>query len=148
MPDVYGVQATKHVAGGPANTVAAGMADSPVLTMLDTYVAASFAVNGTLMMGKSLPAGAKIVDIIITMDDLGTNTDIEVGDSDDSNRYIDAIDTDGAETKKSLSTDGNIAGKQYVVGTNDGDDVILLTNAGTGAATGDIVIMVFYTMNR
>lgn len=146
-PDVYGVQATKHVAGGPANVVAAGMADSPVLVMMDTYVAAALTAGYAIQIGKALPDGAKIIDILIHADALGSNTQLAVGDGETEERYIAAYATTSA-TKKSLSTDGVIDGKQYVVGTIALDDIILVTNTSTGAATGDINVMVLYTMNR
>lgn len=147
MPDVYGVQATKHVAGGPANTVTAGMADSPTLVMMDTYEAAALTAGYAIQIGKSLPAGAKIVDVLIHADALGASTQLAVGDSDTEERYLAAYATTSA-TKKSLRADGVIGGKQYVVGTASGDDVILVTNTSTGAATGTINVMVLYTMNR
>ena len=147
MADVYGVQATKHVAGGPANTVVPGMTDSPVLAMLDTYEAAALTAGYAIQIGKALPAGAKIIDILIHADALGSNTQLAVGDADDEDRYIAAYASTSA-TKKSLSTDGVIGGKQYVIGTADDDDIILVTNTSTGEATGTINVMVLYTMNR
>ena len=148
MADVYGVQATKHIAGGPANTVTSGMADSPLLTMMDTYEASTLTAGYAIQMGKAaLPAGAKIVDIIVSADALGASTQLAVGDSDTEARYIAAYASTGA-TKKSLSTDGVIGGKQYVIGTATGDDKILITNTSTGAATGTINCIIMYTMNR
>lgn len=147
MADAYGVQATKHVAGGPANTVVAGMADSPLLTMMDTYEASTLTAGYAIQMGKALPAGAKIVDIIVSADALGSSTQLAVGDSETEARYIAAYASTGV-TKKSLSTDGVIGGKQYVVGTATGDDKILVTNTSTGAATGTINCIIMYTMNR
>ena len=147
MADVYGVQATKHEAGGPANTVDSGMADSPVLCMIDTYEADSLAAGAAIQMGKKLPAGAKIVNILLHADALGGSTQLSCGDSDTEERYLAAYASTSA-TKKSLLVDGVIGGVGYEVGTADGDDRILVTNTSSGAATGTIECIVFYTMNR
>lgn len=144
MADVYGVQATKHVAGGPANTVDAGMTDSKVLVMMDTYEAAALAAGSTIQMGKTLPIGSKIVDILIHCDALGSAT-LAVGDTDSSGRYITAYSVSGA-TKKSLTTDGNIDGKQYTIDGDDDTEILLLTASTT--ITGTINCQILYTMNR
>ena len=63
---------------------------------------------------------------------------MDIGDSDDPNRYIAAYDANTNESNEAAANAAGgelqIAGKHYVIGTNSGDDTLILTTAG-GAGT-------------
>lgn len=141
MSAVLGVNATKIAAMSPSNTLDEGQSAGKVRVMFDQYECAALAAASTITIGKTLPAGARIVEIVLSSDNLANNTTLAVGDSDTAARYISATDHGAAATTTRL----NVAdGLNYKIGTADGDDQILITTAA-GAATGTINIAVLYT---
>lgn len=104
----------------------------------DSYEAAALAA-GTIVIAD-LPTGAKVQEIEVYHDALGATT-LAIGDSDTADRYLAAASVAAAGK---LSSD-KVDGFNYVVGTNDGDNEILLTNAG--AITGTIKTVVKYTLS-
>lgn len=106
----------------------------------DTYEASALG-SGSTISTVVVPKGARIYDIHVLADDLGTSTaTIEVGDSGDTDRYIAAYAV-GSATFKSLLKDGKIDNVGY---EQTADTTILITTA-TAAITGTIKIIVFYT---
>lgn len=119
----------------------AGLIQSSVLTACAEYEASALAANDVIQLVR-LPKGAVVKEVVMDFDDLGTGTSADIGDSDDADRYIDGADTATAAGTARLNA---IAGRNYRIGTNDGDDVLTLTNLG-GSATGTIKVTVFYAM--
>lgn len=143
MATVYGVNKTKVRTGPtPDNICDPGELAGKVRVMTDTYEAAGVVAASTIHMGDTLPNGARILDVIITFDALGSAT-VEVGDSTDTDRYIDATSTASAGTV-SMVEDDNVDGLLYEIGTNSGDGDIIITTA-SAAITGTIRLVVFYT---
>jgi hypothetical protein len=141
MAAVKGVNRTKWDSPTPANVGKQGEAYAQVVQVYDTYTAASLATASTIAVGPKLPKGARVRNIFVKAAALGTSTTLKVGDSATSDRYLTAYATSSA-TAKSLLVDGVIGGIDYVVGTNSGDDQILLTNAAT--LTGAIKVVIEY----
>lgn len=141
MSEVIGVNATIIASLTPATILDAGDCAGKVRVFQDTYEASALASGSTITMGPTLPAGAKIVNVIVSSDNLGNNTTLAVGDSDDTDRYITATDHGAAVATTALKA---VDGLGYEIGTNDGDDQILITTAA-GAGTGTITLVVFYT---
>lgn len=138
---VKGVNFTKQENAVGENIVEPGQLGSDVQVLMDTYEASALADGSVIKIGKALPAGARIVDAAIHCDALGGSTTLALGDSNDPDRYIDAASTASAAT---LRMSANPDGINYEIGTNDGDEEILVTLAGA-AATGTIKVVVLYS---
>lgn len=139
MASVLGVNATKAADPSPSNILDPGTLGGKVRVLVDSYEAAALAAASDITVGRDLPAGAIVVGVKISTDALGAGVTVEVGDSDDSDRYVAAVDCTAATETDAVLVDG----LGYVIGTNTGDETILITT-GVGAATGTISIVVFY----
>jgi hypothetical protein len=114
--------------------------------MHDTYEANALAAASTIKMGTPLPIGARIIDVVVDFDDLGsTNGTIAAGDAGSSNRYLSAFATGSAGHAGMAGANGQIDGRGYVItGVNDTD--ILLTTAGN-SLTGTIKCTVLFAVD-
>lgn len=121
--------------------ISAGLVQSSMLTTTCTYEASGLAANDVINLFR-LPIGAVVKEIVVDFDDLGTGTSLDIGDSNDVDRYIDGADTATAAGTARINA---IDGRNYRIGTNAGDDVITAKNLG-GSATGTIKATVFYSM--
>jgi len=131
-----GTQAALIAAGGQASRP--NMGGSP-MTFSDTVTFAAADATSVGTVCGTLPAGLMITDIQLSFADLGTGVTLDVGDSADDNRYIDGIDV--ATAAGSYSSGLILAGQNYVIGTNSGDNQILLT-VQDAAATGSVKIVI------
>lgn len=139
MADVYGVNTTKVNAGTQnGNWVDQGLIKSSLKIMTDVYEAAALAAGQTIGIAN-LPAGAVVHGIIVENDALGAAT-IDVGDSDNPDRYVDGLDVSAAGSAFGILPDG----AQYVIGTNTGDTEIIVTVLDA-AITGTLKVSVLYT---
>ena len=156
MATYYGAQKTK-VNTGPtgANIVSPGLLGGRVRCMVDTYEAAALAAASVIEMGQELPVGATILEIILHTDNLQNSTTIAVGDYEDADRYLDAVDCGSAEVTKMIgTTTGNIDGRAYTIDetytgktVGSGTDRQITLTTGTGEATGTIKLIVLYTID-
>jgi hypothetical protein len=139
MAEFEGVNVTKFDAGTSDTTwIDQGLIKSSIRVWSDVYEATG-EVAGTTLVIAVLPAGAIVHGISIQFDALGAAT-VDVGDSDDPNRYKNAVDVSSAGSDESILPDG----AQYVIGSNAGDDRILITTA-SAAINNTIKSAVFYT---
>lgn len=119
----------------------AGIASAAIKVISTTYEASALSANDVINLFV-LPKGAVVMDLIVAFDDLGTGTSLDVGDSNDVDRYIDGADTaTSAGAARMTLADGF----GYRIGTNTGDNVIQAKNLG-GAATGTIKAVCFYAL--
>ena len=121
--------------------MASGLMDTSVLSKCCEYNASSLAANGIINLFH-MPKGAVIKEIVVDHGALGTGTTLDVGDSNDVDRYIDGADTAKAAGTARINT---IDGRNYRIGTNAGDNIITAKNLG-GSATGKIQATVFYSV--
>ena len=142
MSAVKGVTKTKIDAGTLENLDAIGTYNAEVLCMRDTYEAAGLAGASTLKMGGELPKGARVQEVVVGFDALSGDTVVDVGDSDDADRYCVDVDMSSAGFQRLEAVDG----MDYVIGTADGDNQIVVTFTGASALTGTIKTAVFYTI--
>jgi hypothetical protein len=149
MATVYGVNRTIYNDPTQSAVIDAAKNHGTVHYMYDEYEAAALAGSDVIQVGDVLPDGAVVLDIQIDFDDLGAGLTLDVGDSNDVDRYLDGVDTATAAGKVSMrtasATIAPITGMGYVVGTNSGDNQIQLTNLG-GAATGTIKVNIIYSV--
>ena len=152
MATVYGVNRTLANNPSGANQVAPGLMRGKLRVMTDTYECSATAAGTVIEMGEELPVGAKIVEVILNTDNLQNNTTLAVGDYEDADRYIDAVDCGAAEvTKKMGTTTGNIDGRLYEVDetytgktVGSGTDRQITITTAVGEATGTIKLIVMY----
>jgi hypothetical protein len=145
MASVNGVNYAKTADPTSSNILDRAVVGGNVKVMFDTYEAASLASGTTIKVGKDLQDGVRILDVWVITDDMGVaGCTISVGDSDTADRYISATSV-GSASRFDLDT---IGGFGYEIGTNDGDNTILLTTgttSTTGLQTGTIKVAVLYS---
>jgi hypothetical protein len=80
--NVLGVVATAVAAGGLANLVGRGLIDARVKVNIDSYVAdTSEVVGSTVKLGSPLPAGARVIAIILEVSVAQAGLTVTLGDS-------------------------------------------------------------------
>jgi hypothetical protein len=141
MASVNGVNKTS-IGSGLAGQLPQGTCDARVKCMPDTYEASALATDSNISMGGTLPTNARIVDVILAYDALSTVT-LNVGDSNDADRYLSAINASSAGISRADEVDGI----DYVIGTNSGDNQIIIKTTGASSATGTIRVKVLYTLD-
>lgn len=116
-----------------------GTAEATLHVTTAEFEASSLAANDTINLFR-VPVGAKIYDVKVITDKLGSGTSLDVGDAVDGDRYI-----DGANTAKTggVSESCLIDGIGFV--TTAGTSDIVAKNLG-GSATGTIKASVIYTV--
>lgn len=133
--DTYAAQVAGKIATDP------GVVNSTIHVASASYEASSLGANDVINLFE-LPIGAVVHGVQIAFDDLGTGTTLDVGDSNDTDRYLDGIDTaTAAGSASNITADG----LGYRIGTNSGDNVIQAKNLGA-AATGTIKAVCLYAM--
>jgi hypothetical protein len=140
---VYGVNSTLARAGGLASQTARGIYDARVKCIVDSYEASSLATASEIYMGNTLPAGARIQEIILAWDALQATCQLSVGDAAASMRYISAV----IASTVGFARLSHIDGFDYVIGTASNDNQIVIKTSGASAATGTIKIAIFYTQD-
>ncbi len=140
--DVLAVVRTAVAAGGLANKVTQGLIDGRVKVMHDYYVAdASEALASTIKFGKNLPAGAKVLAILLTSSVAQSSVTISVGDGASAARYV----TAGSTTLQTALAPLLALGLGYIIGTTTSDNYILVTTAGATLTAGTIYCTILYT---
>jgi len=140
MATAYGANKTKALTPTGANILEPGQLGGKVRVMTDTYEASSLAAGSTIYMGNTLPVGARILNVILAFDALGSAT-ISVGDSTTTDRYIAATDVSSAGMVD-MAEGSKIDGLLYEI-TSTTRDIILTT--ASAAITGTVHLIVFYT---
>ena len=116
-----------------------GTVETKVLVTTATIELSSAAANDTINLFR-VPVGARILDVKVDTDKLGSGTTMDVGDKDDGDRYIDGMNT--AKT-------GGVSASCLIDGIGftptAGNSVIVAKNLG-GSATGTLKATVFYTV--
>ena len=136
---LYGVNRTKYNNAIGSNIVEPGQDGSNIKVQYDIYEAAAVDIDDVIKVGNALPKGARVLQIIVYHDALGSGVTLDVGDGNDDDLYDTAI----ACTSAGQVICDNIAGIGYEIGTSDDDEQIQLTVEGA-AATGTIVVMILY----
>jgi len=145
MATVKGVNKTKIDAGGLSNKISQGYIDGRVKTFFDQYEFAGELLATVVEVGPELPLGAKILEVVLSTDDLGNNVTLIVGDAEDPNRYITSTDHGGGTvlTTRLNAPDG--LGYEIDMTTASTPDNQILVTTATAAATGTMNIEVKYT---
>lgn len=116
-----------------------GVEHSTILISSTEFEATALTAGSTINLFE-LPINAKIHNFLVAHDALGGGTALDIGDSNDTDRYVDGLTTTSAGSTTGVLPDG--AG--YTIGTNAGDNVVTATTTGT--ATGTIKVACFYAL--
>jgi len=127
----------------PSVLANAGDVHGSVRVFKDTYEASSLASGSDITVAR-LPLGARVVDILVKADALGSSVTLAVGDSGDADRYITATTMNTADKGISLGVDGEIGAIGNEIGTGETD--VLITTGGA-TASGTITSVVYYTVS-
>lgn len=118
-----------------------------------TSVTATQTVSTALTTGDviemvKVPRGAKVLDVILTSEDLDTGTTativLDVGDGGDTDRWIDGATTGqaGGTTRMNVAT-----GLDHSYTADDTIDVLVQAGPATGATGVKITLTVLYTQH-
>ena len=138
MASVKGTNFT-NITADPVVKIDSGEWSGKMRVQYDTYEASSLASGSDISVAR-LPKGAKVYDIVVHNDALGSAT-ISVGDSGAAARYIAATSTASAG-QMSMSQEGAIDGVGY---ENTAETDVLLTTGGA-SITGTIKCYVMYVV--
>ena len=137
MATVYGVNRTKALDPKSTNTIVGGLIGGKVRVMSDSYEASSLASGSVIEVGHTLPVGATVLRVEVACDALGSAT-IDVGDADDTNRYLSAQSVASAALLVNDETDG-------VGYTTDGtDDTQIQITTASASITGTLRVNIYY----
>ena len=136
-----GVNYTLANAQETSDTIERAEQNGEVRMAYDSYTSGGTA--GTIIyMFDKLPKGAVVMGIYLYCDWADASSTLDIGDGDDDNRYMDAIDTSSAVNGwQSLLT----GGLGYTIGTNDDDDQIQLTTGGA-TVSGTVKMIIMYSV--
>jgi len=109
----------------------------------DTYEASSLASGSDITVAR-LPIGAKVVDIHVKADALGSNATLAVGNGTTADKYIAAAAMNTANKLISLSNDGKIEAIGDEI-TSTITDILVTTGGAT--TSGTITTVVYYTVS-
>ena len=140
--NVLGVNNTLVATGGIA-TIGRGLIDGRVKAMLDQYVIGGSAevTGSTITIGGTLPVGANIVAIVLSVSAAQTSATFSAGDAGSATRYVSA-----STALQTAVTPLVISGKNYVV-TGTSDTAIVLTTGGATLSAGTLYAAIFYTQD-
>ena len=139
MASVKGVNFT-NITADPIVNADSGEWSGKLRVQYDSFEASSLASGSDISVAR-LPKGAKVYDVAIHNDALGSGVTLAVGDSADADRYITATAAANAGVI-SMHNDGAIGG----VGFEQTAETDILITTGGAAATGTIKCMVFYVV--
>lgn len=140
MANLSGVNQTKIDAMSPSNILDSGSVNASKKVRIDTYAMASMTGTGNVLkLFGALPKGAKILGIRLSVGTAQTSLTFKLGTSYNDDEFVAAGNTN-------LQTAGSYyySGKHYEVGQEDGDDQIILTNAGAGGTSATLYAEVEY----
>ena len=142
------VIAAAVVAGGVSNWQTPGYIRGNVRVMVDWYVGTSSDTTGSVIsMFPPLDAGSMILFFILGASASTGSLTFSLGDSGSATRYLSAgtgIATAGSNIIPTLEASTG----PYIIGTNTGDNQIIITTGGATLGTGTIYsLQCFYTID-
>ncbi len=144
-----GTNYAKSIDPSSANIVDPGILGGVVRVLQDTYTGAVVATGDYIRIGKQLPTGAQVLDVVLTVETLtGSGNFLQVGDEGDADRYIASMSSSAATNSIKVPLQASATWANYQV-TGTTDNIIRITSGGTAGAAplsgGTIKIAVYYT---
>lgn len=141
MSTYNGDNYAKAIDPSAANILGPGIWGGRVRVQHDSYTINAKASGTVLRMGK-LPAGARVLAVLLNNDALGSAVTLAVGNEGSGQGAIFSAAASAAsasDNPRVCMLSGAVA---YTVGTLSGDDVITVTTGGATTASADRVISV------
>jgi hypothetical protein len=142
---VSGVNYAKAVDPSGDNILGPGLWGARVRVQFDSYTLASVASGSTIRVAK-LPAGARVLAVLLNNAALGTGVTLAVGNGGSGQSAIFAAAAAAHAATTAPKVCQLTAASAYVVGTLTGDDVVTVTTGGA-TASGAISTAVLYTVD-
>ena len=139
MASVKGTNFT-NITASPIVKIDSGEWSGKLRVQYDSYEASSLASGSDISVAR-LPKGAKVWEVIVHHDALGSGVTLSVGDSGSATRYIGATAAATAG-KLVMSEDGAIDGFGYEQAAET--DILITTGGGTASNT--IKVAVIYSV--
>ncbi len=148
MANLNGDNYARSIAPTLSNRNVPGSVGGRIRSLTETITLAAASADDTINIGKDLQDGAIIHDVIIDNAALGGGVIIDIGDSDNPDRYINGYDANANTSNRGGATPVTgvmqLGGVFYVIGTNAGDNTILATVL-IAAATGVLNVTILYS---
>lgn len=142
VQDVKGVNQTLIDAGGLVSQIAAGLDGGRLKVKMDEYTTDTNEASGsTIEFGGDLPAGAKIIAIVLAATVAQSSLTFLFGTQFNTDEFAVAGNT-GLQTAIAPVV---LAGRGYVVGTSALDSQLVLTTGGAATTTGVISCAIIYS---
>ena len=130
------------------NVASPGTLGGRVRVHTEVVTLAAQPANDTIRLARVIQAGAIILDVIIDNAALGAGVILDIGDSQDADRYVNGYDANANTTSRGAITavtgQFQSTGVHYKIGTNTGDADIIATIL-IAAATGQLNVTILYT---
>ena len=119
-----------------------GTENGRTLTAFGTYTTSGSESAGTSITMFRIPDNALIIEMRLSSTALGTSVTLQVGDSGDNDRFIDATSHASAASTTMSGTNPDIVGFQFTSAT----DIVVLTAGATLAGSQTITLYATYIM--
>lgn len=135
---------TGGILGGASTRPGSGLDNARVKCILDQYTVLGTELSGSLLkLFGTIQTGANIIEILISVSAAQASATLSVGDSASTTRYVSA--STGIQT--AVPTITRLAGLNYVIGTNSGDNQIYGTTGGATLTAGTLYAALYYTLD-
>ena len=154
MTDFYGVNATKRDNSVPSQKIAPGEVNGRVRMAYDEYTFTAVIETTDSLKMMEIPEGARVLEVYIKSDDLGTAGDINVGweagatatEAADPDGFFAALDVNAAPIGVTMTaTDGTVAG--FMKKFEEKVRVVIVPTENTTATSGTIKLAVTYVVD-
>ena len=153
MTDFYGVNNTLSQQNVPSEKIGPGEQSGRLRVAYDSYTfSAALTTSDALYMMK-IPKGARVIDVIVDSDDLGTTGDLNIGweasadgvEAADADGFFAALDVNAAALVTSINKVGtSTAG--YLKKFDAEVQVVIVPSENTTATSGSIALTVLYVV--
>lgn len=152
----YGVNATK-IAASPMQLAEQGECGGKLRVLFDQYtLTAALAQNDTIELGSKIPAGARVLDVVMNLSasldaaagtvDVGWKASDDAAEAADADGFMDAVDATAAATFIMSDDEGTRPGL-YKKFTAAVQPVIKATHAGgLDSTSGTISLAIYYVV--
>lgn len=131
---------TAVAATGLNNIQAFGKINARAKVNLESYTILGTEASGsTLDIGATLPANARVLEIVLNFSVAQTSLTLSIGDGASATRYVSA--STGPQTVGRTV----VSGRNYLVGTTSGDNLIRLTTGGATMTAGQLEAQIYFT---
>ena len=146
MATKYGTNKTIERAG--TSVTDAGLLGGRVRCMVGEYTCDGvadllLATADVVQLGKELPVGARVLDVVLASEGVGGDVQVSIGDAVDASRYIGAASIVATELTRMLDAEGGSVGYEIISTTRQILATVAAGTSNTDAAKFKVII--YYT---